>query len=123
MAGKENLRTNATKRNEKVFLLLIKEAGLPEPQMEVKMVDKRRFRIDYAWPDIKLGVEIQGGVYTRGAHGSIYGILSGYTKANIAACNGWRLLYYTPQQMTSNETINQIREAYQWSKQNGSTPN
>jgi hypothetical protein len=117
--GKQSLRTNATAKNEPIFLQLLKDAGLPVPAKEVVMAKGRRFRIDYAWEECRLGIEIQGGVFTRGAHGSIYGILSGYKKSNVAAEHGWTLMYFLPSEMHSMETINQIKRAFQWKQMNG----
>lgn len=121
MAGKQSLKTNNTAKNESLFFALLISQGLPLPEKEVKMIDGRRYRIDYAWPDLRLGVEIQGGVYTRGAHGSITGILQGYKKSNDAALYGWTLLYFTPAEMKSLTTINHIKKVYQWKTTNGLT--
>lgn len=119
-AGRQSLKANTTLKNEPLFFELLAIAGMPKPEKEVKMIDKRRYRIDYAWPAIKLGIEIQGGVFTRGAHGSIYGILAGYKKANDACEHGWSIMYYLPSEMLTTETINQIKRAYQWKLANGS---
>jgi very-short-patch-repair endonuclease len=54
----------ATPRNEseieRRFAQQIRAAGLPEPEREYYHITGRDFRLDFAWPDKKLGVEIQG---------------------------------------------------------------
>lgn len=119
--GKQSLKDNATTKNEMIFMAALESVGLPRPIKEVVMIKGRRYRVDYAWPDIRLGVEIQGGVFTRGAHGSVYGILQGYKKANDAAANGWSLMYFLPSEMLKTDTLTSIKKAYEWKRQNGLT--
>lgn len=38
----------------------IKEAGLPAPVREHQPIEGRKFRMDFAWPDLKIGIEVQG---------------------------------------------------------------
>lgn len=117
--GRQSLKSNATTKNELIFLALLQQEGLPLPTKEVVMISGRRYRVDYAWAELRLGIEIQGGVFTRGAHGSIYGILQGYKKANDAAANGWTLMYFLPSQMLETATITLIKKAYEWKTTNG----
>ena len=44
----------------------------------------------------KVLVEIQGGIFTRQAHGSITGILADNDRLNEAIIHGWRMLRVTP---------------------------
>lgn len=117
--GKQPLKANATLKNEEQFFQLLSIAGLPLPAKEVIMITGRKYRVDYAWPSMRFGVEIQGGVFTRGAHGSIYGILQGYKKSNDAAQHGWTLMYYLPSEMLKPETIIAIKKAFEWKLENG----
>lgn len=117
--GKQPLKANATLKNEAQFFQLLSIAGLPLPAKEVIMIQGRKYRVDYAWPSMRFGVEIQGGVFTRGAHGSIYGILQGYKKSNDAAQHGWTLMYYLPSEMLKPETIIAIKKAFEWKLENG----
>ena len=56
----------------------------------------RRFAADFAWPDQRLLLEVQGGVFTGAAHGSIGGILADNQRLNLATLHGWRLLRIVP---------------------------
>ena len=58
-------------------------------------VPGRKFRADFAWPASRLLVEIQGGVFTGQAHGSVKGVLADIERLNLATLNGWRLLRFT----------------------------
>lgn len=96
--------------------------GIDRPHREYQFLENRRYRIDYAWPDYKLAVEIEGGfrsgevvrchicesvvhrlcsdgvyrvVRQGGAHvGSRYE--SDLEKYNALAAAGWTLLRYLP---------------------------
>lgn len=70
--------------------------GIPDPTPEYRFDSKRRWRIDYAWPDVRLAVEIEGGAWTRGRHTRGKGFLGDIEKYNALASSGWTLLRYTP---------------------------
>lgn len=74
---------------------LMKRRGLPKPRTEYKFHPVRRFKFDFAYPDVKVAVEIEGGIFTGGAHGSASGILRDIEKYNLAAVNGW-IVYRVP---------------------------
>ena len=52
---------------------------------------ERRWRFDFAWPEHKLAVEIQG---FGSGHNSYTGMSSDYEKHNEALRLGWRILYF-----------------------------
>ena len=68
----------------------------------------RQFRWDYAIEEINLLIEVQGGIWSAGAHGRGTGIIRDMEKLNFASCNGWRCLQYTPQEF--NKIIKVIED-------------
>lgn len=44
------------------FLMLCRDFGLSSPVSEYKFHESRRWRFDYAWPDHKIALEVEGGV-------------------------------------------------------------
>jgi len=62
---------------------------------EFKFCPTRRWRFDFAWPERKIAVEIEGGVWINGAHNRGAHFLSDMEKYNWATINGWRVLRYT----------------------------
>lgn len=66
-------------------------------QKEYRFHPERRFRFDYALPDYKIAIEIQGGTWTRGKHVRGKGYQDDCEKLNLAQTMGWRVLWYTPQ--------------------------
>ena len=57
----------------------------------------RNFRFDYAVPMEKVGIEIDGGVWTQGRHTRGSGFIRDMEKLNLAAIEGWAVLRFTPQ--------------------------
>lgn len=88
--------------------------ALPRPELEhtfAKVARGRNWRLDFAWPDYRVGVEVDGGArlvrwqtnprtgrsqpVAVGRHGQA----SDYEKMNVAAELGWRLLRFNPEMM------------------------
>ncbi len=51
---------------------------------------KRGWRFDFAWPELKLAVELDG----RGRHQTVKGTRGDCEKLNAAVILGWRVLRY-----------------------------
>jgi very-short-patch-repair endonuclease len=74
-------------------------------EKEHKFHDKRKFRFDYAIPDIKLAIEYEGGTWSGGAHTRGKHYSSDCEKYNLAQINGWIVLRYTTDTVKSVEQI------------------
>ena len=73
----------------------------------------RRWRIDFAIVDLKIGIEIEGGVWTNGAHTRGKGFIEDMEKYNAAVTLGWVILRFTPQDLnkiTTFETVKKVVE-------------
>ena len=72
----------------------------------------RRFEIDFAWLDARLGVEIQGGIWRRGggAHSRPANLERDVEKAQAALRLSWRIVPVTPQQVKSGYALELIEE-------------
>lgn len=89
---------------------------LPEPVYEHKFHPTRRWRIDCAWPDHKLAVEIEGAVWSYGRHTRGSGFVKDIEKYNELTLMGWSLLRFTPQQVKNGEAIKTI---HRWFSRGG----
>lgn len=69
----------------------------------------RKWRFDYAIPLLKIAIECDGGVFTRGRHVRPVGYLNDMEKFNASSELGWLVLKFTPQQLMKEETIATIR--------------
>lgn len=97
-----------------VFLAMLKEAKIAAPVAEHGFAkdEGRRFRFDYSWPDVKVAIEVEGGIWSRGSHGRGTGIVRDMEKGNLAAVKGWTVLRLTPQQLPTIGTIDLLQRAF-----------
>jgi len=66
---------------------------LPKPVAEYRFHPRRRWRFDYAWPEYKVAVEIDGGQWKPG--GGRHNTDADREKLNTAAAMGWRVLRFS----------------------------
>jgi len=76
--------------------------GFPEPVCEYRFTPPRKFKFDLAWPELKIAVELEGGVYSGGRHTRGKGFEGDCEKYNLAAEQGWLVLRYTTNMLKSN---------------------
>lgn len=85
--------------------------GLPTPITEHRFHPVRKWRFDYAWPDRKIALEVEGGMWSGGRHNHASGFFKDMEKYNAAACLGWRVLRVTPKAVGTLITAQLVREA------------
>ena len=81
-----------TRLQERLFI----HHGCPAPVPEYKFHKTRKWRLDYAWPDKKIAMEIEGGVWIAGRHNRAPGFIKDMEKYNQLALYGWRLFRFQP---------------------------
>ena len=91
------------------LLIAIELDGLPVPEREVRCSPDKRFRLDLAWKDRKIGVEVDGGVFIGGRHTRGVGYTRDCVKRNLATENGWRIFNFTTSQAVSGYAINLLK--------------
>ncbi len=75
--------------------------GVPE----FRFHPTRKWRFDFAWPEHKVAMEIEGAVWVRGRHTRGSGFVKDMEKYNAAASLGWRVFRFTPQQVAKFEHV------------------
>lgn len=68
-----------------------KQLGGPELATEHKFCATRKWRFDFAIPELKIAIEIDGGVFGNGRHNRASGFIKDCEKFNAAAAAGWRV--------------------------------
>jgi very-short-patch-repair endonuclease len=96
------------KSNDIIARILANQTGIPWTT-EYKFHPVRKWRFDYANPDLKIAVEVEGGIWTNGRHTTGSGFAGDMVKYNEAVVLGWHLLRFTPDQMTKTDTYETIR--------------
>ena len=83
------------------------------------IVPGRRYRVDFAFEEQRLAIEVDGGVYgfsfynkktgqherRRGGHSSVTGQLRDMERSNLLTLHGWRILRFTPKQLEQDPHV------------------
>lgn len=85
--------------------------GLPVPVPEYRFHPTRKWRLDYAWPDRRLALEVEGGIWMRGRHTRGSGFRKDMEKYNTLAIAGWRLLRVCPADVTDGTALTWAEQA------------
>jgi hypothetical protein len=88
----------------------MKFRGFPEPVRQFKFHPKRRWKTDFAFPDLKIIIECEGGVFTRGRHTSPVGFTADCLKYDHAAAMGFFVYRFTGAQIRSGDAIAFLEE-------------
>jgi len=96
---------------EEDFLWMLKAEGLPRPDERELSFAKdigRKWRADFAYVNIKLLVEIEGGEFIQGRHNR--NLAKDASKYNNACLMGWRVLRFTGSMLKSGEAMETMRK-------------
>jgi very-short-patch-repair endonuclease len=96
---------------EATMALQIRAHNLPAPETEFRFHPIRRWRFDFAWPELMIAFEAEGGTWTGGRHATGSGIEKDIEKYNQASILGWKVLRGTSGMITRGEAIKAVLEA------------
>ena len=91
----------------------LKAAGLARGMVrQHKPFEDVGYAYDFAWPDRTpvVLVEVQGGIYTGGAHTRSRGVLRDMDKVNRAALRGWLVLQVSAEDIKRGKALQLIQE-------------
>lgn len=74
---------------------------------------ERRWLLDFAYPALRLGIEIHGGTFMGGAHNRGARQRQDFEKANALALLGWRLLVFDTTMVRDGTALQTIESAIQ----------
>lgn len=80
-------------------------------EFEHRFHPTRRWRFDAAIPEMMLGIEIDGAVWTGGRHTRGAGFLRDQEKFREAAILGWRVLRFSTADITNGRLAEDIERA------------
>ena len=88
---------------EEKFLTLWEEL-FPDISLEreMKLIEKRRFRVDFLEPTSKVCIEINGGNWIGGRHSRPVGLENEYKKNLLLATLGYQVICLSGQQITED---------------------
>lgn len=94
-----------------IFVQSCVSFGQPVPVMEYQFHPKRKWRFDFAWPEHRVALEVEGGIWTGGAHGRGTGITRDIEKYNEAGAMGWVVIRCVPKDLLKVKTMDYIHDA------------
>lgn len=100
-----------------------KVRGIPNPIPELMFYSQRAWRFDFAWPDRKIALEVEGGTWMRGqfgGHNRGSGMARDMAKYNHATRLGWKVYRVTPQQLNSDMPIDKYPKRYKGERESTS---
>lgn len=100
-------------KGEQAMQAQLEQAGLWEGcEPEHRFAPPRLWRFDFAWPNLKLALEVEGGHWSGGRHVRGKGFEGDMEKYNEAALAGWLVIRVSTKQVTkSEEALNLVRRA------------
>ena len=108
---KKSRQTAAKPPLRDVFTVICKTDLKVECVKEFKFHPVRKWRFDYAVPEHKIALEVEGGVWTGGRHTSSVGFMKDMEKYNTATLMGWRVFRTTPDELYRLKTLNLLKTA------------
>lgn len=96
---------------EEKLSLHIRLHKLPEPVREYRFHGFRRWRFDFAWPELKLAAEVEGGTWTGGRHTRGSGFEKDCEKYNSATALGWKVYRFTSGMIIDGRAVLAIENA------------
>lgn len=92
------------------FTMLCKAELNAECVKELRFCEDRRWRFDYALPDFKVALEVEGGIFVHGRHTRPEGFYRDMEKYNTAATLGWVVVRTIPAELYTQKTLNMLQE-------------
>jgi very-short-patch-repair endonuclease len=89
---------------EELFAFQLRALGI-QAVREHRFAPPRRWRFDFALPELLIAVEIEGGVWTGGRHTRGSGFTADAEKYAEALCLGWRVLRITGDHVRSGQGL------------------
>lgn len=88
---------------EERFAWQIKQSGIVQPLRQYPFAKciGRLYRSDFAWPDERLMVEINGGLFVGGRHSNGVGLENDMERNALASALGWRVIQFSPRHVKS----------------------
>lgn len=95
------IKRKALSAAEEGFALAIRAFKHPVPEREYVFLPDRKYRFDFAWPDRKVALEIEGGTYSKGKsrHTTGVGFDGDCVKYALAIAAGWKVYRFSSNQV------------------------
>lgn len=96
---------------EHLAMVVMERSGVPSWKRELRFHGTRMWRFDFAWPDCKVALEVDGGTHSGGRHTRPGGFRGDCAKLNEAAIAGWTVIRCTKEHIKSGEIVDWVMRA------------
>lgn len=92
---------------EAMFALHVRAVDLPQPKRNYVFLPDRKLELDFCWPELRLGVEIEGSVHRikERFHGD-------FEKHALALIHGWTVMRVDGRAIRSGKAIAWFQELW-----------
>ena len=102
------------KYNKLIVTAWFQDNGLPAPDFEYVFASDigRRWRFDICWPDHRVAIEVNGGIWIRGGHNRGAQMLKDWEKWNTAtAIYRYHMLFCQPKDLCTKSFLLFVQHA------------
>jgi len=78
--------------------------GIPVPEREYRFCE-RRWKFDFAWPNSKIAIEVEGAIFVDGRHSRGLGMIKDMDKYNRAALLNWKVFRFSGNHVKDGSAI------------------
>jgi hypothetical protein len=88
------------------------ENEIPEFVKEFEFHPRRKWRSDFAWPDLLIAAEVEGGTWSGGRHVRGQGYAEDCVKYNEAQRLGWKVYRFTTGQIRRGDAVKFLKKVF-----------
>ena len=94
-----------------IVLPFFDQMGIHRPETEYVFHKTRKWRFDFAWPEHKVALEVEGGAFAYGRHTRPSGFKKDMEKYNQACLYGWRVFRTLPENLCTLDLAELLKAA------------
>lgn len=83
--------------------------GIPAPVEEFRFYPERKWRADFAWPEYRLLLEVDGGAFVAGRHNRGVGFIKDMEKQNFMTLSGYSFFRFTPKDLMNGYAARMVK--------------
>lgn len=108
------LKVSEKQKYEAALDLALRALQFPAYQREYRFDSVRLWRLDFAWPERKVAVEVEGGIWRRGggAHSHPTNILRDIEKHNAYTLAGWKVYRVTGEMVKQGTAVDLLQKVF-----------
>jgi len=103
-----NVKHPVKSRGQEALRLQLMALKIPH-EMEYRFDKVRRWRFDFAIPEKRIAIEVEGGTWTNGRHNRGSGMAKDLEKYDAAMRQGWSVYRCSTEMATSGHAIETIQ--------------